>query len=333
MLVLPALSPNATTPVAAPKDVIGPPYKLTATSVPAGCSASGNTITCSYAAHGTHDWTDTTTTLHIPTGVTTVSAALYGAIGGGQTHGDGAKVTGTLKMTSMPSRTLNLTAGGNGRGTTNGGTGGPPGGGNGASGHHHASGGGGYTAIQAGGDWIMVAGAGGGTGGYGAGETPSHGGSSGKTGTGGAQGSNTICDAGGNGGGGGSQTGPGGGGSGRGCSHGTGGSSGTTYKGGNGGGGNGVTGSGGGGGGGGAGWYGGGGGAGGGTDGSGGGGGGASSYAWSTLVSSAAYTTSGSSGYASMTLKWTLRSTTTRWPSQAPAQSRPATGQWCCARR
>lgn len=312
----------------------------TATKVPPGCTTSATTITCVYQSHGTDNYTATTNgtrPLQIPANVDTVHVQANGAIGGGEGHGDGGVVSGTLQMTLIRTRTLRVVAGGNGKGTTTGGTGGQPYGGSGGSGHtRHGSGGGGLTGVALAGTVtvffpsphraltpydvpLILAGAGGGTGSYGAGNGWSYAGSGGASGTGGDSGSYTWCfgkDVGGGGGGGATQSAGGGGGSApNGCSPGGGGGGGGYRQGGNGGNGAGAAGSGGGGGGGGAGWYGGGGGGGGGTDGSGGGGGGGASNVHGTgWVTNVVYTGGNgtkSAGYAYLALSWPLRSTST----------------------
>ena len=316
------------------------------TPLPAGCTAAGSHVTCHWTT-GANPTAEKTATVTIPAGIPTVHFQLNGAIGaqvGGALGGFGAMVTGTLDMASIPTKTLDVTAGANGSGASGktAGGGGAPNGGAGANGNDEGGGGGGgWTGITTpAGALVAIAGAGGGAGGWGAGKTPTPGGSAGKTGSSGARGQTGTCSGGGDGGGGASQTGPGGGGSHNGCTKGGTGAPGSGHSGGGGGfgGGDPSAGSGGGGGGGGgAGLYGGGGGGGGGDYSSGGGGGGGSSGVHATgWVSTVRYTCTSrsktckntlpatgagstkSTGFAYVQLEWTLVQTQTSLSVIAP---------------
>ncbi len=343
-LVVPAVLDGSRKP--RPLPVPAPPSAPASTSsLQPGCSATttGKTVHCTY-----NYTTDNVRSLVVPAGVQTIQMVLWGAPGGGvdtTPGGHGAHVIGTIDVTTIAvgeggwNRTLYITVGGDGGGSTDPTPDGAwPGGGNGGFGHstRYGGGGGGWTGVTVSGTVaVAVAGAGAGAGSYGAGATAVDGGSGGQNGGGGSNGGGTDCfideAPGGYGGGGATPSNVGGGGGGNACSAGTSGASGSGHSGGGGGRGNGAAHSGGGGGGGGGGWYGGGGGGGGGTDGSGGGGGGGSSGVHGTTwVTGAAYT-GFSYTYAQVTLSWSLQSTTTSLvltPSSVPAGATSVPAGW-----
>ena len=154
----------------------GSQQKVTLDSLPAGCSSSGGTITCSYGNTGSSQ------TLTIPAGVTSIDFTLCGGAGGGAAHPAGACFSGTLTLPGYSfAMTVNVAscAGCDGAPQTPGGwpDGGSAGGGSsdltqsGGAG----CGGGGGTQLVISGSVFAEAGGGGGCGGYGADESPNDG--------------------------------------------------------------------------------------------------------------------------------------------------------------
>jgi hypothetical protein len=146
-----------------------------ASALPAGCSLSGQTVTCTYNTQGQ------TAQFAVPAGVTSLQVSAIGGAGNGPgcffpCGGAGAHVSGAVAVTG--GEMLNLQVAGNG--FTNG-TGGAGGGGSGCGG------GGGATSIEAGSTPLVVAGGGGGESCAGAGtsadDPAQHGGAAGAAGS------------------------------------------------------------------------------------------------------------------------------------------------------
>jgi hypothetical protein len=129
----------------------------TALALPADCSLSGQTVTCTYNTQGQ------TAQLTVPSGVGSIQVSAVGGAGNGPTcffpcGGAGGHVTGAVPVTS--GEVLNLQVAGNG---FTDGTGGQGGGGGGCAG------GGGASSVEAGSTPLIVAAGGGGNGCAGAG--------------------------------------------------------------------------------------------------------------------------------------------------------------------
>ncbi len=185
--------------------------------LPAGCTQSGQTVTCSYAYTGGEQ------TFTVPSGVATLDVTAVGAAGGSVSNlldtngGPGASVEDTAVPVSVyQGQALTVIVGGvGGTGSyTNGGAGGSPGGG-GAGGdypdgnpaaNYDGGGGGGYSGLLSpSGSALVIAagGGGGGTGGFGGTADIGKGGGAGdcesQLGCGGGGGTSTAGGAGGSG--------------------------------------------------------------------------------------------------------------------------------------